>query len=105
MTRSNYFLLSFLCAAVVVGALTVKAANPGGDGEPSIENTLAVQKAVLQARDYLFGLQPEPKKAVDILETNLSRINGDRKYLALLRDAYRSYIKELTVSNQPAQLD
>src|SRR5262249_48639717 len=96
-----FFLGLCLTSAVVLGSLAV-AANPGG-GDPAIENTLAVQKAVLQARDHL--LQAEPKKAVDVLEANLTRINGDRKYLALLRDAYRSYLKDPSLANQPALAD
>src|SRR5262249_53792010 len=104
MTRPRFFLGLCLTSAVVLGSLAV-AANPGGGGggDPAIENTLAVQKAVLQARDHL--LQAEPKKAVDVLEANLTRINGDRKYLALLRDAYRSYLKDPSLVNQPALAD
>ena len=32
----------------------------------------------------------------------MNRVNGDRKFLAQLRDAYRSYVKDLATSNQPA---
>ncbi|HYV36250.1 MAG TPA: hypothetical protein VE988_11135 [Gemmataceae bacterium] len=103
MTRSSFFALAFLTAAVVVGSLTVTANPRGGEGEPSIENSLAVQRAVVQARDFLYSPSAEPKKAVEVLEANLGKINGDRKYLALLRDAYRAYIKELT--NQPLLAD
>src|SRR5436190_6599779 len=100
MTRSGFFLTLCLTAAIVVGSLAI-AANPGSDNTPtSIENSLAVQKAILQAKDFL--VQSEAKKAVDVLEANLGRINGDRRYLMLLRDAYRAHVKDLMVANQPA---
>jgi hypothetical protein len=102
MTRSGFFLAVCLIAVVAFGSLCI-ARNHGGEGEQSIENALAVQKAVVVARDYL--MREEPKKAVDVLEANLSRINGDRKYLALLRDAYRAYIKDLALTNQPALVE
>src|SRR5437667_80395 len=81
MTRSGFFLTLCLTAAIVIGSL-------------------AVQKALLQAKDYL--VQADAKKAVEVLEANLGRINGDRRYLMLLRDAYRAYVKDLMVANQPA---
>ena len=65
MTRSRFFLVLCLTAAVVVGSLAI-AANPGSEGSGSVENSLAVQKAVLQARDHL--LRAESKKAVEVLE-------------------------------------
>jgi hypothetical protein len=103
MTRSRCFLLLCLSAAVVVGSLAI-AANPGGgEADPGIENTLAIQKAVMQARDYL--MHSEARKAVEVLEANLPRINGDRKYLSLLRDAYRAHVKDLSLANQPAQAE
>ena len=102
MTRSAFFLTLCLTAIVVIGSLCI-AANPRGEAEQSIENSLAVQTAMLQARDYLQASQA--KKAVDVLETNLARINGDRKYLTLLRDAYRSYIKDLALARQPAEVE
>jgi tetratricopeptide (TPR) repeat protein len=99
MTRHRFFLALCLTAAVVVGSLAI-AANPGSEGNPSIENSLAVQRAVLQARDHL--VRGEPKKAIDVLEANVAVINGDRRYLMLMRDAYREYIKDLALANQPA---
>jgi tetratricopeptide (TPR) repeat protein len=97
MTRSAFFLLLCVIAIIVIGSLS-RGANPGGEGQQPIENALAVQKTVLLARDYLQA--SAPKKAVDVLEANLGLINGDRKYLALLRDAYRSYIRDLALAHQ-----
>jgi hypothetical protein len=39
---------------------------------------------------------------VELLEANLARANGDRQYLATLRDAYRCYVKELALTKQAA---
>src|SRR2546423_197783 len=102
MTRSSFFLVLCLTAAVVVGSLAIAANPPGSDGDPSIENALIVQKAMLAAKDHL--LRAETKKAVDVLEANVARINGDRRYLMLLRDAYRAYLKDLSLANQTAQV-
>src|SRR5262249_25566409 len=82
---------------VVIGSL-FSAANRGSENETTIDNALAVQKALLVARDHLQ--RSEAKKAVELLEANLTRVNGDRKFLALLRDAYRSYIKDLSLAHQ-----
>jgi hypothetical protein len=102
MTRPGFFLILCATAAIIVGSLSI-AANPGGETRPSIENALVVQQATVVARDYL--LHGESKKAVEILEANLSRINGDRKYLNLLRDAYRAYVQQLSLARQPVLLD
>jgi hypothetical protein len=102
MTRPGFFLVLCLTAGVILGSFAL-AANPGGDGNPTIENALVVQQACVVARDHL--LRGEPKKAVDLLEANLARINGDRKFLSLLRDAYRAYVKDLTLARQPVLLD
>jgi hypothetical protein len=99
MTRSSFFLALGLAAIVVICSLCI-AAKSGGDKEQSVENTLAVQKTIVLARDYL--LRDNAKKAVEILEANLNRVNGDRKFLAQLREAYKAYVKDLTLANQPA---
>ena len=49
---------------------------------------------------YLNRTPHDPAKAVQILEDNLPIINGHRKYLILLRDAYRAYIMDLKLTNQ-----
>ncbi len=69
--------------------------------EPApLETTLALQKAMVMARAFLR--MDDPKKAVDVLEQNLARVNGNTTYLELLRDAYRAYVKELGLKNQVA---
>jgi len=85
-------------AAVLLATLTFvglagicRAGEP--DGDAGIGTTLAVQTALLQGTDHVKRF--EYKEAVQILESQLPRINGNRQYLTALRDAYRGYIDEL----------
>jgi hypothetical protein len=94
-------LLALVVAATIAGnpvAATVPAKSPEPDS--AIITTLAVQTAMQQARDEL--LRNNPRNAVKVLEEQLARINGNPVYLALLRDAYRAYVKQLRLSNQEA---
>ena len=68
MTRSSFFVVLGLVAIVVIGSLCIAAnsgggGGAGGGGEQSVENTLAVQKTLVQARDYLQ--HDNAKKAVE----------------------------------------
>jgi tetratricopeptide (TPR) repeat protein len=65
-----------------------------------LETTLTLQKAMVMAKAFLR--MDDAKKAVDVLEQNLARVNGNPAYLELLRDAYRAYVKELSLKNQTA---
>jgi hypothetical protein len=90
----------------VVGLLAALAdsttsAAPPEDKENSVTITLAVQTAMHQGRDLLT--QNKPREAVDILERQLPRINGNPVYLALLRDAYRAYVRDLRLNKEEAQ--
>jgi hypothetical protein len=95
-------LWALLCAGAVCAANPTGSAptSPPPEREGVIADTLAVQTAMQQARDCL--LRNRPRAAVEILERELPRINGNAQYLALLRDAYRAYIKELRLANQEA---
>jgi len=91
-------LFALACAgAVVVAAPQVPVASAG---EGSIAATLAVQTAMQQAREYL--LRNNAKAAVEVLERQLPLVNGNQSYLAMLRDAYKAYIKDLKLNNQEA---
>ncbi len=79
----------------------VRANPPANDPEAAFQNTLIVQQAMLQARHCILH-DRDPRKAVEVLEKQLPRINGNAVYLALLRDAYRAYITELYLCQQPA---
>jgi hypothetical protein len=95
-------LLALVCAGSLLAAdpTGVPAAAGPEDRDGTITTALAVQTAMQQGREYL--LHDNPKGAVEVLERQLPRINGNPAYLALLRDAYRAYIKELRLANQEA---
>jgi hypothetical protein len=99
MVRIGLLVLACAGAAMMAGPLAVFA-EPKPATETPVATTLAVQTALKQGRDHLS--QGEPKRAVEVLEAQLSRINGNREYLLLLRDAYRSYVKELYLARQNA---
>src|SRR5438105_13902665 len=93
---ARYGLSVCLCAALV--ATAARSAPPADDN--ALMASLAVQTAVQQGREHL--LQNRPRAAVDVLEAQIARINGNQTYLMLLRDAYRAYIRELRVGKQDA---
>ncbi len=97
MARSGLSLS--LCAGVLIGTVVspafVHAAPPGDERDAALLSTLAVQTAMQQAREHL--LQHNARAAVEALEAQIARINGNQTYLVLLRDAYRAYIRELRV--------
>jgi hypothetical protein len=83
---------ALLCAVVLFTPLTPHlAAEPERDG--TIPTVLAVQQALRSGRENIAAGQYGA--AVHVLEQQLSRINGNREYLACLRDAYRGHIKDL----------
>jgi hypothetical protein len=77
------------------------AATAPSNGPDAMANTLAVQRALLRGRQLLH--EADPGAAVAVLEAQLSRINGNREYLQLLRDAYREYVKVLSFKNQQGE--
>ena len=73
-----------------------------GADRPAFDDTilrnLAVQRAMNLGSGYLSS--GKPIEAVAALEGQLANIDGNGKYLALLRDAYHAAIKELQLANQ-----
>jgi hypothetical protein len=63
---------------------------------------LAVQRALQQGRDHLQ--RGNFQSAVDVLESQVARIDGSRDYLDVLRDAYRGLIRELKQNNRTSEL-
>ena len=59
-----------------------------------VASALAVQQAAQARPRSLWPSSAQYETAVRVLEQQLSRINGNREYLACLRDAYRGYVKE-----------
>lgn len=96
MARSGRLLC--LCAAILVTTAAVRSAPSAEERDGALMSTLAVQTAMQQGRECL--MQHRAKAAVEVLEGQISRINGNQTYLMLLRDAYRAYIRELRVGGQ-----
>jgi hypothetical protein len=74
------------------------AADPAPNAQTVIEASLAIQDAMRQGREFLQHKQA--KAAVDVLEAQLARVNGNPAYLSLLREAYAAYVKELQIAHQ-----
>jgi hypothetical protein len=95
-------LLSFALALAASAPAAPPAAAPqSAQADSAITVTLTVQNAMQQARDQL--LHDSPRDAVRTLEEQLARINGNPVYLALLRDAYRAFIKQLRLHNHSGE--
>jgi tetratricopeptide (TPR) repeat protein len=82
-------------ALVLVGPLLTGKADPA---DKAIQTQLAIQQAMEQAKQLCA--KGDHAKAVDVLEEQLPRINGNPVYLDLLRDAYRAHIRALLVQQQ-----
>src|SRR5205823_3286331 len=77
-----------------------RSVPPGEERDNALMASLAVQTAMQQGRECL--LQNRARAAVEVLEEQIARINGNQTYLTLLRDAYRAYVRELRVTKQDA---
>ncbi len=100
---ARFGLLSLVCAAFVsASSPPARAIDPFTlDADAAFKNSLAVQRAMEQAHYSLYQ-ERDAKKAVQILEDSLARINGNPAYLRLLRDAYRAYLQDLGIARQSA---
>jgi tetratricopeptide (TPR) repeat protein len=90
-------------SALACAGLLLTSVALAQDREPSITVTLAVQTALQQGRTHL--LRGNHALAVQALESQLARINGNADYLAVLRDAYRAHIKDLRLARKDAEAD
>jgi hypothetical protein len=97
MARTSRLSAAAVLAVLLISTRPLLADPPAGDTQP-VANALAVQDAMRQARELLQ--QGKSKAAVETLESQLARINGNATYLALLREAYYAYIKELQLAHQ-----
>ena len=73
------------------------------DADKAIARALEVQNALSQGRQHLA--RSEAKQAVAVLEAKLPYIDGNRNYLAALREAYQAYAKELQRTQQTAEIE
>jgi hypothetical protein len=92
-------LFGLVCALVTAAPSAPTIPPARGD---AVETNLAVQTALARGRQLLN--QGNSKGAVDVLEAQLPRINGNRAYLLLLRDAYREHLKALSFQDRPEQV-
>lgn len=82
----------------LVGVLLVASFAAAADPTP-IDKSLAIQRAMAEAKTYLTAGQPAD--AVKSLEGVLTSINGDADFLVLLRQAYGEELKKQKVSRTP----
>ncbi len=88
---------ALLCAGVLFTPLIpYLPAEP--EAESAVASTLSVQQALKQGRELMAAGQYAT--AVHVLEQQLARINGNRDYLATLRDAYRGHVKALRLASR-----
>jgi tetratricopeptide (TPR) repeat protein len=92
--------LSLLGLSIIAFA-AVSTAQAPNDADARFNKALSVQTAMARARILLS--ERNAQKAVDVLEEQLPKVNGNTEYLVLLRDAYRVYIRDLYLAGQPEQ--
>lgn len=83
--------------SVLFGLLSGVLGGPPQERE-GVAAALEVQKALQLGKDLM--LKGSYEAAVHVLEEQITRINGSREYLAVLREAYRGYVKELRLANK-----
>jgi len=93
----------FAWGMLIAGTLVVSlsATEPPDDPARRIDDALAVQTAMKLGTDALRA--GRPKQAVEILEAQVHRINGNARYLMLLRDAYCAYLRDCQ-DTEPAEV-
>jgi tetratricopeptide (TPR) repeat protein len=96
MTRQFAFTSVGIGLILGAGVSCLLASPPDSE----FNNRLKIQAVMLEAKEYMHV---DPGKAVQVLEDNLFRIDGDREYLKLLRLAYSKYIPNLHFAGQQEQ--
>src|SRR6266849_10006396 len=105
MAKDGRLALPFACAFAGMLSLALPAAravSPDDETDQAIAATLQVQIALQQGREHMIN--GKYKSAIDVLEGQIARINGNREYLRVLRDAYRAYIQELRLAKRDAEV-
>ena len=87
------------CFSVILFAFV--AASSATPTDDAVAKQLAVQAAMTRARAFLTDMNPQ--KAVEVLEEQLPKVNGNSQYLVLLREAYRAHIGGLYLKGQSAE--
>jgi hypothetical protein len=100
MARIGLCVLS--CAVILSAALRGQApSGPGAEPDRRQRTLLAVQVALEQGLEHLQ--RGDFAAAVASLEKQLPYIDGNRRYLAALRDAYRGYVRQLEQAGRQAE--
>jgi len=99
MTRDGICLA--LCAFVVLAV--GPQGRAGEEDREKIVSLLRVQTALRQGRENLQ--RGHYQAAVQVLESQLKGINGDKDYLNALRDAYLGLVRELQQAKRPDEAD
>jgi tetratricopeptide (TPR) repeat protein len=94
-------LLVSLCAGIAWAWVQWAGPARGEDAEGKLRTQLAVQTALQQGRDNLQ--RGNYQAAVFCLEKEIARIDGNREYINVLREAYRGYIRDLYQTNRSAE--
>lgn len=102
-------LIALLRAGMLLGAVATVLCPSGAaySGPPqerdNVTATLEVQKALQLGRELL--VKGSYEAAVHVLEERITKINGSREYLAVLREAYRGHVKELRLAAKDAEAE
>jgi hypothetical protein len=72
-----------------------------GDDRDRYRATLSVQVALEQGLQHLQ--RGQFAEAVSVLEQKIASIDGNRRYLMALRDAYRGHVRQLRAANRLAE--
>src|SRR5215204_3869748 len=88
-----------LVGMILFACTRISSANPADEPNSKFNKDLQVQDAMSRAQVLL--IQNDAKKAVEILEEQLPNVNGNPAYLLRLRDAYRTYVMDLSLQGQP----
>jgi len=81
--------------------LALAAAVKADDADARFTARLAVQEAIRQAEDLLK--RDDHQAAVAVLEKHIAHIDGNRRYLTLLRDAYAGHLALLRKAGNEKQ--
>jgi hypothetical protein len=91
---------ALLCALVVAVISADLAAGPAEDAKARIDTQLAVQKALQEGLDQIQ--RGNHAVAVAVLEKEVARIDGNKKFLDALATAYRGAIRDLQAQPERA---
>jgi hypothetical protein len=89
-----------LCASAAAALVGLPAAG-GDDPERRQKNLLAVQVALEKGQEFLQ--RGDYAAAVAVLEKQIPYIDGNRRYLAALADAYRGHVRRLEQDGRHAE--